>query len=42
MDGDLLGICEDYGDHITYSKKRTETHAEYLKRHRVQSMGHLH
>ena len=39
MKGDLPGICEDCGEHITYSKKRTETHAEYLKKHRCPKCG---
>ena len=39
MNGDLPGLCEDCGEHITYSKKRTETHAEYLKKHRCPKCG---
>jgi len=39
MKVDLPGICEDCGEHIMYSKKPTETHAEYLKKHRCPKCG---
>ena len=39
MKGDLPGICDDCGEHVTYSKKRTETNAEYLKKHRCPKCG---
>jgi len=34
MEGDSPGECGDCGKQFTYSKKRMETHSEYLKKHR--------
>jgi len=39
MEGDLPAVCADCGEHIMYSKKRFETHAEYLKKHRCPKCG---
>ena len=39
MKGNLPGVCADCGEHITYSKKSFQTHAEYLKKFRCPKCG---
>ncbi len=39
MKGDLPAVCIDCGERCTYSKKRTETHWDYLKKHRCPKCG---
>ncbi len=41
MEGDSPGECTDCGEHFTYSKKRMETHTEYLRRHRCPKCGNF-
>ena len=41
MEGDLPGECADCGEHFTYSKKRMETHSEYLRKHRCPKCGNF-
>lgn len=41
MKGDLPAVCVDCGEHTTYSKKNTQTHAEYLKKHRCRKCGNF-
>jgi len=37
--GDLPAECVDCGEHIMYSKKNGQTHAELLKKHRCPNCG---
>jgi len=39
MAGDLPAECADCGEHIMYSKKRGQTHWEYLKKQRCPECG---
>ena len=39
--GDIPGVCQDCGEHITYSKNRMQTHAELLKKHRCPKCGNF-
>ena len=39
MEGDLLAECVDCGKQVTYSKKRGQTHSDYLKKHRCPKCG---
>lgn len=41
LKGDMPGTCIDCGQHITYSKKSNQTHAELLKKHRCPKCGHF-
>jgi DNA-directed RNA polymerase subunit RPC12/RpoP len=41
MEGDSPGECADCGKQFTYSKKRMETHSEYLKKHRCPQCGNF-
>ena len=41
MEGDSPGECTDCGEHFTYSKKRMETHPEYLRKHRCPKCGNF-
>jgi predicted RNA-binding Zn-ribbon protein involved in translation (DUF1610 family) len=37
--GDLPAECVDCGEHIMYSKKNGQTHADLLKKHRCPNCG---
>jgi len=39
--GDIHGVCQDCGEHITYSKNSMQTHAELLKKHRCPKCGNF-
>ena len=39
--GDIPGVCVDCGEHIMYSKKPMQTHAELLKKHRCPKCGNF-
>ena len=39
--GDIPGVCQDCGEHITYSKNRMQTHTELLKKHRCPKCGNF-
>ena len=41
LKGDIPGVCEDCGEHITYSKKSNQIHAELLKKHRCPKCGNF-
>jgi predicted RNA-binding Zn-ribbon protein involved in translation (DUF1610 family) len=40
-EGDIEGVCQDCGEHITYSKKAMQTHADLLKKHRCPKCGNF-
>ena len=39
--GDIPGVCQDCGEHITYSKNHMQTHTELLKKHRCPKCGNF-
>ena len=41
MKDNLPGICADCGEHIMYSKKPGQTHADYLKKIRCPECGNF-
>ena len=41
MVGNLPAECADCGEHIMYSKKLGQTHADYLKKQRCPECGNF-
>jgi predicted RNA-binding Zn-ribbon protein involved in translation (DUF1610 family) len=41
MKGNLPAVCVDCGEHIMYSKKPGQTHADYLRKHRCPECGNF-